>query len=365
MAITSDNCSVQSVVNDYTGTDNASAVYPEGTTVVTWTVTDINGNAVSCTQSITVNDTENPTITCPDDVLQTADNGVCEALVTIGAPVVDDNCAVDFVINDYNNSADATDIYPVGTTTVVWTVTDIHGNSSTCEQIIVIEDNEAPMITCPDDVLQTADAGMCDAVVSIDIPVTSDNCGVANVTNDYNNTDDATDTYPVGTTTIVWTVTDIYGNESTCTQTVVITDDEDPMITCADDMVQVTDPGLCEAFVAVSTPVVSDNCDVASIVNDYTGTDDASAVYPEGTTTVLWTVTDIYGNINTCEQEITINDEEAPSITCPEDVIQNADSGVCDADVSIAAPLVDDNCGVLTFTNDYSGTADASDNYPV
>ena len=39
---------------------------------------------------VTVTDDEDPTIACPADVDQTADAGVCEALVTIPAPSTDD-----------------------------------------------------------------------------------------------------------------------------------------------------------------------------------------------------------------------------------------------------------------------------------
>ena len=51
-------------------------------------------------------------------------------MVSVVGPATADNCAVAEVLNDYNNTSDASDTYDVGTTTVTWTVTDIHGNSS-------------------------------------------------------------------------------------------------------------------------------------------------------------------------------------------------------------------------------------------
>jgi hypothetical protein len=41
---------------------------------------------------------------------------------------------------------------PVGTTTVTWTVTDIHGHTNTATQDVVVTDNEAPSITAAADV---------------------------------------------------------------------------------------------------------------------------------------------------------------------------------------------------------------------
>ncbi|WP_042247377.1 HYR domain-containing protein, partial [Jejuia pallidilutea] len=44
-------------------------------------------------------------------------------------------------------------------------------------------------------------------------------------------------TFPLGDTIVIWTVTDAAGNTTTCTQTVTVTDDEDPVIaTCPADV---------------------------------------------------------------------------------------------------------------------------------
>ena len=114
----------------------------------------------------------------------------------------------------------------------------------------------------------------------------------------------------------------------------------------------------------LDVPATADNCGVASIENDYNGTDDADDIYPVGTTVITWTVNDIHGNINTCAQEVTVTDDELPTITCPADVNQTSDTGACEAAVVIAAPATTDNCGVAGVVNDYNGTADASEVYP-
>ena len=366
-----DNCNVNTIeyaltgATTGTGTSLDGIAFEVGTTTVTWTATDDASNTDVCSFTVDVTDNVDPTITCAADQSQTADAGQCDAAVTVVAPATSDNCGVATVTNDFNGTADASDTYPVGTTTVTWTVTDIHGNTNTCTQDITVTDDEDPSITCAADQSQTADAGQCDAAVTVTGPVTADNCGVAAVTNDFNGTADASDTYPVGTTTVTWTVTDIHGNTNTCTQDITVTDDEDPSITCAADQSQTADAGQCDAAVTIVAPATSDNCGVATVTNDFNGTADASDTYPVGTTTVTWTVTDIHGNTNTCTQDITVTDDEDPSITCAADQSQTADAGQCDAAVTVVAPATSDNCGVATVTNDFNGTADASDTYPV
>ncbi|MBL0314380.1 MAG: HYR domain-containing protein [Flavobacteriales bacterium] len=361
----SDNCAIATIVNDYNNSADASDIYPVGTTNVIWTVTDIHGNVSSCTQIIVVNDPELPVITCPADITQTADAGVCEALVSVPTPIVADNCAVASVVNDYNNTADATDVYPVGSTTVIWTVTDIHGNDSTCSMIITVTDNEQPVITCPVDITQTADPGVCEAFVTVPAITNADNCGIASIVNDYNFTNDASGIYPMGTTVVTWTVSDIHGNASTCSMNITITDNEEPVITCPMDITISNDSSSCDAIVTIPQISVADNCGIASVVNDFNNTADASGLYPVGITQVIWTVTDVHGNISTCTQVVEVQDTENPLVTCPQDITVFSDPGWCSAQITVPVPVVSDNCGLQSIVNDYNNGGNATDEYPV
>jgi hypothetical protein len=81
--------------------------------------------------------------------------------------------------------------------------------------------------------------------------------------------------------------------------------------------------------------------------NDYNGTANASDNYPVGTTTILWTVTDIHGNVSTCTMSVTVVDDEAPEITCPADITVDTDLDVCEAFVTVPAIANVDECGIL------------------
>ncbi len=208
---TGDNCAVASVVNNFNSTSTLNgAQFPVGTTTVIWTVTDDAGNSATCGQTITIEDNEDPTITCPANILVSADAGQCSYSGGIGTPITSDNCPGETA----SNNAPAT--FPIGVTIVTWTVTDAAGNSATCGQTITVEDNEDPTITCPANILASADAGQCSYSGGIGTPITSDNCPGETASNN------APATFPMGVTTVVWTVTDAVGNTATCNQTVTV-----------------------------------------------------------------------------------------------------------------------------------------------
>jgi hypothetical protein len=104
-----------------------------------------------------------------------------------------------------------------GSNTVTLTVTDAAGNSNSCTTNVTLIDAVSPAITCPANVAVSADANSCSATgVSLETAATDDNCGVASIINN------APASFPVGNTTVTWTVTDNAGNTNTCAQTVTV-----------------------------------------------------------------------------------------------------------------------------------------------
>ncbi|MDX2442188.1 MAG: DUF2341 domain-containing protein, partial [Bacteroidales bacterium] len=94
---TNDNCGIASVVNDFNGGATlAGAQIPHGTTII-WTITDNSTNSANCSFTVTVNDTENPTISCVGDQTKTADAGQCYYTVVGGEfdpTATNDNCGI-------------------------------------------------------------------------------------------------------------------------------------------------------------------------------------------------------------------------------------------------------------------------------
>ncbi|MFK8164743.1 MAG: beta strand repeat-containing protein, partial [Lewinella sp.] len=109
----------------------------------TLTVEDTNGNTATRTATITT-ETAAPTITCPSNITQNAAAGTCSAAITVPAPTV--ASGVNFTVtNDFNGTADASGTYPVGITTVTFTVTDENSETDDCTfTVTVTGDDEAP-----------------------------------------------------------------------------------------------------------------------------------------------------------------------------------------------------------------------------
>jgi hypothetical protein len=138
--------------------------FPVGTTTVTATATNICGVA-TCTFTITVVDAEAPTITCPVNIVRNTDVGLCTATIAVPNPTnVADNCAVtvvSWVMSGATTGASPlTGINYVGTqtfnlngttgqgiTTIVYTVKDAAGNTTTCTFTVTVNDAWIPVIS--------------------------------------------------------------------------------------------------------------------------------------------------------------------------------------------------------------------------
>ena len=339
---TDDNPGVTLVVTPPSG-----STFPVGTTLVTATATDAAGNMASCTFNVTVNDTEVPVVTCPTDITQANDPGMCGAVVTFMASATD-NCP-----GVTTSSVPASgSFFPVGTTTVTVTATDAAGNTDTCMFDVTVNDTENPTISCPADIVVSNDPGVCGAVITFADATAMDNC--AGVTVAQTGGPASGSTFPVGTTAVTFTATDAAGNTAMCSFNVTVNDTEDPVITCPADIIVSNDPGVCEAIVTYTAPVGTDNCPGATTMQ--TAGLPSGSSFPVGTTTNTFVVTDASGNTATCSFNVTVNDTEDPVVTCPADITQANDPGMCGAVVTFMASATDNCPGVTTSSVPASGS---------
>ncbi len=301
------DCSNATITNNYNATSNASDNYPPGTTNVLWTAADSEGNIATCIQSITVTGGQSSLeLTCPDDIIVEANN-ICQAEVFWTPPLGNNNCGLNIT-----STAEPGEVFSLGTTTVTYTATDSIGNTTSCSFDVIVEDNTAPIALCPPDVTLSSQTGTCGATLShIVVPFYGDNCGIPTIESTSHTTSDV---LPIGTTTVSYTLADASGNTRLCFYNVTVTDTESPVIlNCPEDIATFAPPGECETLLTIPAPIFgedyTDCVEGAVMTNDYNGTSNASGSYPVGTTTVVWTATDPSGNSATCEQIITIEEQ--------------------------------------------------------
>jgi gliding motility-associated-like protein len=209
-------------------------------------------------------------------------------------------------------------------------------------------DAENPVITCPANITINTDAGTCSSTMAIGTAAATDNCTVA-VTNN------APVSFPIENTTVLWTATDGSGNTDTCSQLVTVVDAENPIITCPGNITINTDAGLCTSTTSIGTAIATDNCTASPII-----TNDAPTNFPIGNTTVIWTASDVAGNIDTCSQLVIVVDAENPVITCPGNITINTDAGLCTSTATIGTATATDNCTVSPIIEN-----DAPTNFPI
>lgn len=305
------------------GSNISAPNYPLGTYVIRFTATDLCGNSSTKDVTVTVSDVTPPTAVCI--------NGVSASLQPSGLVVVTVNQFNNFSYDNCTSPLDLQiqrlDVSPLETPTPTLTydcddadgvthhdvklyVTDEAGNTSVCQTYIVIQDNVAPVLTCPSPV--TVDCASNLSVATLGTPTITDNCTPGVPT--------STDAFGPGAGNIcevltrTWKVIDQANNMGTCDQLINITDTIPPAFisTPANLTVSCEDP-----LVVAPVLTATDNCSVGSqIVVDFT---EVSTKGLTGcskynyTTTRTWHATDKCGNVATHTQVVVVTDTKAPT----------------------------------------------------
>ncbi|RIJ49966.1 HYR domain-containing protein [Maribellus luteus] len=395
-----DSCSVPDITWTSTGALVSSGngiitgvSFPVGTTTVTYRATDAAGLIAECDFTVTIVDVTPPNLEISNcvDVTGTMDATNCFAEPpTILDPLYSDDCwpndslVLAFTIETEGGLWDTTGFgyvsdlnFPVGVSTVTYTVTDPDSNMVSCSFTVTMLRDEIPWtaITCPSDppavVLGSTE---CERSISLTPPTVDDYCVTATytITNDFNNDSVIiNEVFPVGTTEVNWTITDNSGNDTTCTVYVVVTGIQLPTITCPSDVEGQMTADDCFALPpAIGSPSYSAPCwDTDSldlsfrIINgawDTTGVGEVNGLeFPAGINTVWYIVSDPDGNKDSCDFTVSMLRDEIPSsaIVCPPNPPSvTLGANECDATLSLPQPTINETCTtvVYSFTNNYN-----------
>ena len=129
-----DNCGIQETAYSI----NSLNCDNIGMNEIVVTITDASGNVSECIANVELEDNTAPVVICPANIDTVIVTSECEIELDVPAPAVSDDCNYSLA-NNISSNENASGIYPVGITTVVWTATDNSGNETICEQLITVK----------------------------------------------------------------------------------------------------------------------------------------------------------------------------------------------------------------------------------
>jgi Tol biopolymer transport system component len=238
--------------------NNAPAVFPKGTTTVTFTATGIDflGTSSTCNADLQVVDTTPPVVTCPSSIsVECAQTGGTPA----GQPMIaaflagasaSDSCGA---TSAPSNNAPA--FFALGTTPVTFTSVDSAGVPGHCTANVTIVDTTKPTLPADTTIECTSPLGS-----TLPFGMPTDTCdGMVAASND------APPILPFGSTTVTWTATDGSGNTITGTQVVTVDDTTPPTLTVALDPTVLWPPD--HTLTAIRATInATDDCDPSPVV---------------------------------------------------------------------------------------------------
>ena len=292
----SDGCTGFTLTEDVT----ATGACPNGyTTTKTWTAVDGCGNASVQSQTITVLAAPAP-ITLGFTFVPENKIVECGDAVEFGEPVCAGNCDDGFVIT-IEDITTASEVC-VNTPILIrrWTATDACDNVVTAEQVITIVDTTVPEFTnVPADKLVA-----CGESILFDEPVALDLCGGVSLTF-IDETEWANCEGVAYSVTRNWIAVDACGNTATFANTISVEEDATaPVLSALEDKVV-----SCSEGIIFDTPVVTDNCDYATLsYSDAIIENDCEIVH-----TRTWVAADGCNNISETVQKITVIDDVSPT----------------------------------------------------
>ncbi len=337
------------------------------------TVTD-NKNCTAQDQVTitTIQDVTPPIISCVGNQIESTSSVSCTYKKTTNSwdASATDNCTISSLIYQLTGATTGTGstlnnvIFNQGITQVLWIATDGLGNSDSCFYTVTIQDTWQPVISSCG--VQGTDTVSCDLgscfythIGNNWNPTVTDNCNISTVSyslsgattgsgNSLNNV-----VFNIGTTYVNWIVADASGNQQNCTYSIVVEDNQNPTIVgCPSNFSIAAEPGLCGASASWQIPNVVDNCG-ATLSGNY----NPGQFFNVGQHTITYLALDASGNNFTCSFNISVLDNELPTLALSEDISS------CNSFVTFTNPVGFDNCGIQSIIQ-LSGLPSGS-NFPV
>ena len=350
-----DSCTKEEIVAVGTRADGGDlyGTYGLGETIIKWTFTSpFSKTPKVCPQTIYIKTDKEIDGKCDVDgnypqINVAIDNGECLVPADSVVPKLTEHTAVNpcdssVVITAVASRSDEQPLnakYPIGKTIITWTFTDetntLVNPVSTCEQIVIVGDENKPLIDCktvfPDTTLYLGDDDCELAMTNIpvylnEMPVNACSGEVARLDTARTSGMAMNAPFLVGKDTIIWTFVFPSTNQKDfCKQAIEVKDTIAPKFDCSllKDTIKVAitaagssvtyDDIVAAGFVV---PVVTDKC--TEVITDTTRSDGKGMKdnYELGNTTVYFKFSDTRDNSKVCSQVITVEDMVPPPVHC-------------------------------------------------
>lgn len=322
-----------------------------GQTLVVSVVHPASGNY--CEGSILIEDNLQPTINCVDIEIDCNED---TSPANTGFPSISDNCSV--VSNptyvDVMENLECTNPLFKAVIKRTWTVTDINGNTNSCEQNIFMKNLDISLVVFPTTVMVDCNNLNLDPSITGEPTVN----GIS-IENSCNLIVTKTDGNPFPTCGggynffREWLIMDWCTNEVvTGNQIIQVKDTTPPEIICPNDVSTSTSSNSCTGSIILPLPMVSDDCSnyTFTVDFDFPQSGNVYSNIPIGTHPVTYIATDDCGNSSSCTFQVIIKDLIAPIATC--DNTTQVSVGT-DGTAKVYAITFDDgstdNCSIDTF----------------
>jgi hypothetical protein len=255
-----------------------------------------------------------PAIACPESIMVQCISPAkyidLAAFIAAGGSVSDTNSGINSASFSWVSDVSDNNTCPE-TITRTYLIDNNCGNGQTCEQIIIIDDTIAPVITPPSPDLQVEcnDEGAPEAIYNwLATASASDNCdNSVTVTNNYT-TIAMTCNNEI---TVSFYATDLCGNVAgTKTAKIKVIDNVNPSLECPNGILAVcgaTEPYIDYAAFIADEGSASDNCGLNEASFEWVSDVSDGNTNPE-TITRTYRIEDNCGNEATCQQIITVQD---------------------------------------------------------
>ena len=360
----SDNCALDESSFRLVSETSDEADCPETITRI-YEIKDLCGNTATCTQEIVIDNDNLPTISCPTNIraiCSIVEYAVYANLTEFMAAggMVADACGIDEesfrLVTETSDNSSCPE-----TVTRVYEIANLCGNTATCEEVIEINDEDAP------EILQEPDAEVSFCSIDDYPPFetfqewmdaggqATDNCGIDEDSFTYVGDESDGGSCPE-TITRTYSIKDLCGNTTLCQQIIIVNDTEPPVLNGVPDDLTVD----CDGVPVAAEVTATDNCGAELSYSEERTDGDCPYEY---TLTRTWTAIDDCGNETEEQQIITVVDDSAPELqgTLPEGETEilacTAEIPEGPSEAEIAA-LYTDNCGSVSVSKSGTPTGD-------